>query len=184
MKLAGMEIGMIIKKPGSASLGGSTQEACSLADSDREAVTDQVDALDGHRPQRAEVIGEREPTPSRIPVSGARQGVSLADLIPLEDVAKVLPKRLHLSTVFRWAQKGRKGVRLKVVSVGGTRCTTERWLFEFFEAVEEARAPQEPTRPPRPHPRPRRGGPRKPGRGKADPTTKETLRRHGLSLED
>ena len=39
----------------------------------------------------------------------------LADLIPLADVCRRLPTRTHRSTVFRWAQKGRRGVKLKVV---------------------------------------------------------------------
>ena len=63
---------------------------------------------------------------------------SVTELIRLEQVSSVLPNRPHRSTVFRWAKKGRFGIRLRVVSMGGTRCTTERWLMEFFEAVEHA----------------------------------------------
>lgn len=65
--------------------------------------------------------------------------LELEDLIPLEDVCRKLPMHLHRSTIYRWAQKGRRGVRLRVVSVGSKRCTTESWLMEFFDAVEKAR---------------------------------------------
>ena len=52
----------------------------------------------------------------------------LADLVPLERVPSLLPKRPHRSTVFRWVSKGCCGVHLRTVSVGTTRCTTEDWL--------------------------------------------------------
>jgi hypothetical protein len=65
--------------------------------------------------------------------------VRTADLIPLERVPALLPNRPDRSTVFRWVSKGCCGVRLRTVSVGRTRHTTERWLLEFFEEVAAAR---------------------------------------------
>lgn len=60
-------------------------------------------------------------------------------LIPLMQVPRLswLPrrrngKRLHVSTVFRWAQRGLHGVRLPVTQCGGTKCTTEADLRQFF----------------------------------------------------
>jgi hypothetical protein len=43
--------------------------------------------------------------------------------------------RLNFSTVWRWALRGVHGIRLRTVVVGGTRCTSERWLREFFAAL-------------------------------------------------
>lgn len=96
----------------------------------------------------------------------------VSDLIPLEDVCRLLPTRTHRSTVFRWAQKGRHGIRLRVVTVGCTKCTTEAWLMDFFASIEaasqNARRGQAkgPARPAAPSPQAVR--------------TRETLKRHGL----
>jgi hypothetical protein len=66
-------------------------------------------------------------------------------LIRLNDVPKLawIPprrrgSRLAIATVHRWCSKGRNGIRLRHVSAGGTRCTTEAWLMEFFEALAGA----------------------------------------------
>ncbi len=61
-------------------------------------------------------------------------------LIPLREVPN-LPllasvrsgKPLHISTVWRWANRGVRGRKLKVVRVGGTVCTSMRALMDFFE---------------------------------------------------
>lgn len=65
-----------------------------------------------------------------------------AKLIPLSQVPRLnfLPcrrngRKLHPSTVFRWAQRGLRGVKLQVVRVGGTLCTTEDALCRFFEQL-------------------------------------------------
>lgn len=66
-----------------------------------------------------------------------------AELIPLADVPKLpwLPKRngkrLHKSTVFRWAQRGVGGIKLKTTRIGGARCTTEAALREFFAGLDD-----------------------------------------------
>jgi hypothetical protein len=64
-------------------------------------------------------------------------------LIRLADVPKLkwLPtgrrgRRLHLSTLYRWQQRGLHGTRLETVQVGGTRCTTEAALLRFFAALQ------------------------------------------------
>jgi hypothetical protein len=63
-------------------------------------------------------------------------------LIPLLRVPRIawLPrrrreKRLAPSTVFRWCQRGVRGVRLETLRVGGTRCTSEAALRRFFERL-------------------------------------------------
>lgn len=61
--------------------------------------------------------------------------------IPLGQVPKMvswLPcrrqgKRLHISTVFRWALRGVRGVRLETIRIGGTLCTSEEALVRFFQ---------------------------------------------------
>jgi len=61
-------------------------------------------------------------------------------LIRLDDVPSVkwLPggkgkKRLHVSTVFRWAQRGVGGIVLETITVSGAKCTTEAALVRFFQ---------------------------------------------------
>lgn len=51
-----------------------------------------------------------------------------------------LPPRIdgggyHVSTVYRWAQRGIRGIRLKTVQVGGVKCTTREALLEFIFAI-------------------------------------------------
>jgi hypothetical protein len=67
-------------------------------------------------------------------------------LIPLAAVPKLLwlpPRRrgsrLSVATVWRWCKRGAAGVSLRHVSVGGTLCTTESALLEFFETVAARR---------------------------------------------
>jgi len=67
------------------------------------------------------------------------ESVRAAELVPLERVPAMLPNRPDRSTVFRWAGRGCSGVKLKTVSVGRTRHTTERWLMQFFADVAAAR---------------------------------------------
>lgn len=73
-------------------------------------------------------------------------------LIRLSDVPKLkwLPrrrggKRLNVATVFRWAQRGLKGVKLKTVSAGGAKCTTETDIRDFFAELSD-RTSAEPRR--------------------------------------
>jgi hypothetical protein len=71
------------------------------------------------------------------------------DLIPFEDVPALLPTRRgrkrHKSAVYRWADEGIEGVRLRYLQVAGQKCTTRRWLMEFFTditAKKQTRAPE------------------------------------------
>lgn len=63
-------------------------------------------------------------------------------LLRFNDVPKLrwLPQRrggspLSIATVHRWATTGIHGQRLRFVSVGGVRCTTEQWLRDFFNEL-------------------------------------------------
>jgi Protein of unknown function (DUF1580) len=100
----------------------------------------------------------------------------IVDLIPLENVPTLLPGRPDRSTVFRWVTKGCCGARLKTVSVGRTRHTTERWLVEFFTEVAGARDPSHGAAPTQARPRRQRDP-----RSAVQARTAEILRNHGLS---
>jgi hypothetical protein len=63
-------------------------------------------------------------------------------LVPLPDVPKILPmrgngKRIHISAVYRWAQRGIRGTRLEVVRVGGTTYTSREALQRFASPPAE-----------------------------------------------
>ena len=60
------------------------------------------------------------------------------NLIPLRAVPRHLPprpngKRLHVSAIYRWAQRGVRGVRLELIRIGGTAYTTREALQRFAE---------------------------------------------------
>lgn len=67
-------------------------------------------------------------------------------LIPLSEVPRHLPKRgkkrIHVSTVFRWAIHGVAGVKLRTVRMGRQKCTTEQWLMEFAEEIAQTEIAQ------------------------------------------
>jgi hypothetical protein len=60
-------------------------------------------------------------------------------LIRLSEVPKILPKRqdgkrVHISAIYRWAQRGVKGVRLETLKIGGTTYTSREALQRFASA--------------------------------------------------
>jgi hypothetical protein len=57
-------------------------------------------------------------------------------LIPLREVSKLLPvrpngRRVHISAIYRWVQRGIKGVRLEAIRIGGTTYTSREALQRF-----------------------------------------------------
>jgi hypothetical protein len=73
------------------------------------------------------------------------------ELIPLRRVPDELPrlrrgKKVHVATLYGWTN-GRRGIKLRYLQIGATRCTTRRWLGEFFAALTAAGtgAPQDPA---------------------------------------
>ena len=58
--------------------------------------------------------------------------------IPLAEVHRHVPKRrgkrVHYSTVYRWATKGARGRVLATVMVGGVRFTTVEAIARFLES--------------------------------------------------
>jgi hypothetical protein len=64
-------------------------------------------------------------------------------LLTLTAATKLIPprrgaKRTNVSTLYRWAQRGLRGVKLETVQVGGTRMTTKEALSRFFNDLRAA----------------------------------------------
>ena len=60
-------------------------------------------------------------------------------LVPLREVPRLLPprasgRRIHISAVYRWAQRGVRGIRLETARVGGTTYTSREALQRFADA--------------------------------------------------
>lgn len=64
------------------------------------------------------------------------------ELISLSAACKLLParrrgKKPHLSTLYRWAGEGCRGVVLETLQVGGTKCTSREALTRFCQRLTE-----------------------------------------------
>lgn len=71
--------------------------------------------------------------------------VRLSDVPKLKWLERLVGGRLGLSTVYRWAQRGVRGHRLRTVALGGKgMLTTEDWLLEFF--MQLGNTPELPVR--------------------------------------
>jgi len=69
------------------------------------------------------------------------------DVMSLTEAARILPKRragkrTHVATLYRWSTKGLRGVKLEVIQVGATRCTSREAIQRFFDAL----SPSNPVR--------------------------------------
>ena len=63
-------------------------------------------------------------------------------LFSLTEAVRCLPlprrrkgARPHVSTLYRWAQRGCRGVRLETIRCGGTLCTSVEALQRFFDRL-------------------------------------------------
>ena len=57
--------------------------------------------------------------------------------ISLAEACRILPRRRggkkpHIATLYRWSVSGVRGVRLRTVQVGATRCTTRGDIAQFI----------------------------------------------------
>ena len=64
------------------------------------------------------------------------------DIWTFAEATRKIPKRRRgrkaaTSTIYRWAKLGLKGVRLEVLQVGGTLCTSRQALERFFHRLTE-----------------------------------------------
>lgn len=69
--------------------------------------------------------------------------ITTEKIITLPEAAAMLParrggKRVHVSTLFRWAQKGSRGVRLEVVRIGSALHTSKEAMQRFCDRLTEA----------------------------------------------
>ena len=51
-------------------------------------------------------------------------------------------KRPHLATLYRWAQRGVRGICLETIQIGGTQCTSMEALQRFFDRLSRPTAAQ------------------------------------------
>jgi hypothetical protein len=72
-------------------------------------------------------------------------------LLTMVEAAAMCPtvngKRPHAISLWRWATKGQKGVKLEHVQVGRYLCTSETALNDFFREVAKAPAVEQPSAP-------------------------------------
>jgi hypothetical protein len=77
-------------------------------------------------------------------------------LVTFGEAARALPsrqlgKRIHPSTLYRWAVRGIRGQRLEVVRIGGTLYTSREALHRFTERLTAAPVGFRPTTPSKNH---------------------------------
>jgi len=70
--------------------------------------------------------------------------------IRMAKAARIVPPRrgerpTNPSTIYRWANTGIDGIRLEVIQIGGTLCTSVEALQRFFDSLGEARSAQKST---------------------------------------
>jgi hypothetical protein len=77
---------------------------------------------------------------------------TMEELTPLTQAADEQPRRrrgrkTHVSTLYRWATVGCRGVQLETIQVGASRCTTREALQRFFErlSADPTRSPESVT---------------------------------------
>ena len=58
-----------------------------------------------------------------------------ADAIPLNRCSDYIPGNPHCATVWRWATKGVRGVKLATIIIGGRRMVTPQALEDFLIAL-------------------------------------------------
>lgn len=58
--------------------------------------------------------------------------------LPLSEASKFFPGRPHRSSVWRFAMKGVRGVRLETIVCGGRRYTSEEAILRFIAATTAA----------------------------------------------
>jgi Protein of unknown function (DUF1580) len=63
-------------------------------------------------------------------------------IVSLAQAAEELPRRrrgrkAHVSTLYRWATAGCRGVVLESIQIGATRCTSREALQRFYERLSQ-----------------------------------------------
>ena len=60
---------------------------------------------------------------------------TLRDAITLSQAVDFVPRRPHVATIWRWATKGCRGIKLQTWMSGGTRVTTPAAIEEFLHRL-------------------------------------------------
>lgn len=60
---------------------------------------------------------------------------SARDAVTLTQAVDFVPGRPNISTLWRWATKGVRGIRLATVIIGGRRMVTPRALEDFLQRL-------------------------------------------------
>lgn len=55
------------------------------------------------------------------------------NIIPIPEVPAHVPSRPHIATVWRWMQRGVRGVKLETILIGGKRFTSAEAIQRFIE---------------------------------------------------
>lgn len=108
----------------------------------------------GARPVAGAITGRQTsgiagPASPVSPTLGGRFGISEAarptllqilteDVITLNEAARELPTRTHLSTLYRWAKRGVNGRKLETVKVGSQIVTSRQALTRFLVALNDS----------------------------------------------
>ena len=84
--------------------------------------------------------GEEPQRDTPTPHDSAVVDLTREQLVPFRDVPNLLPpvrrgRKPHVASIFRWAERGLKGVKLEYLQVGGVRCTSIQALQRFFERI-------------------------------------------------
>lgn len=62
------------------------------------------------------------------------------DLLSINEAAREAPGRPHIATVWRWINRGVRGIKLETVMIGGRRFTSREALEQFFARLTAASA--------------------------------------------
>lgn len=88
------------------------------------------------------VVGPSIPSPAVLDREGSVICENSEQLIPLKKVPvylqKLIGERKHISTIYRWVNKGIHGVRPDTITIGGTRYTSAEGLSRFFKESTES----------------------------------------------
>ena len=61
-------------------------------------------------------------------------------LLSITVAAREVPGRPHVSTIWRWVNRGIRGIKLETVMVGGRRFTSREALERFHQRITAASA--------------------------------------------
>ncbi len=67
------------------------------------------------------------------------------EFLPLTQAPQHIPGRPHVTTVWRWVNRGVRGHRLEAVAVGGRVFTTRQAIQRFLESLNRTRTEPSPS---------------------------------------